>query len=115
MKEEEEKAVMQETYDLSREEMEALSERLRNPSREQLLRRQELLRALRGQASVGAGPDTETFEELDLSFLQRPFDYRQVQMSQEEPSLHLCLKLNGMDAYQSDVSYPGQDTDMTAA
>lgn len=106
---------MQETYDLSREEMEALSERLRNPSREQLRRREEMMQELRKKILPGTLPDTELFEELDLSFLQQPFDYRQVQMSREETSLHLCLKFNGMGAYQSDVSYSGQDTDMTAA
>ena len=106
---------MQETYHLSREEMEALSEQLRNPSREQLRRREEMMQALREKVLPGADPDTEAFEELDLSFLQQPFDYRQVQMSQEEPSLHLCLKFNGMGDAPSDISYPGQDTDMTAA
>ncbi len=106
---------MQETYHLSREEMEALSEQLRNPSREQLRRREEMMQALWSKILPGTHPDTEFFEELDLSFLLQPFDYRQVQMSPEEPSLRLCLKFNGMGAYQSDVSYPGQDTDMTAA
>lgn len=109
--------MMQEIYDLSRDEMEELSERLRHPSRQQLLRREEMMRALRAKspAATDFRMQTEEFEELDLSFLQQPFCYRQTEVLADGFTSGVFLEFNGVGPSRSDVSYQNRDMDMTAA
>lgn len=112
--------MIQEVYNISREAMESLQSRLRNPSREQALLREAMMRKLHAEihSSFSGSTEISSFDNLDLSFLQEPqtntqFVYSQMHVSDRSPFFDIMLG----DIFGNCVaqSYGNEDNTMAAA
>lgn len=109
-------SIIQETYHISRESMNALYKRLSSPSREQLLMREASMKRLQSKTRSMISGDTEIeyFEDLDLSFLKTSsFDYSEILIPENSSSLEITI--NQPIFSEPDTSYQGKPLLTTAA
>lgn len=66
------RCVISDEYDISRESVELLQRYLNNPSKDYALGRQQMMRDIRSEvhSSFYGNSEVDSFDELDLSFLQ---------------------------------------------
>lgn len=112
--------MIQEVYNISREAMESLQNRLRNPSQERALMREAMMRKLRAEihSSFRENAEVSQFDNLDLSFLQEPqvktqFVYSPMHVSNNSAFVDISLRniSNGCSAQ----SYGDEDNAIAAA
>ena len=108
--------MIQEVYNISRDTMSSLLDQLRSPSREQVLKREALIKRLQAEIPTVISGDSEIdhFEDLDLSFLKdTPFSYSELAIPEDHSSVHIAV--NQPICNESETSYKNEIMIVTAA
>ena len=110
--------MMQDVYNISRDTMENLLNRLRHPSYENAVLRESIMQRLHSEIQSTSDGNSETvqFSNLDLSFLaspqvNAPFSYSAVQISEAPSALDIPVK----QIPRTEISYRNEYSPSTAA